>query len=166
MGQVTKKLETAANIAVILAAAVFIVVAVRHYLGGKPNSARTIEVGEHLGLSNVNWASNNKNIVLALSTGCHFCTESAGFYRELTRQSKLWNVRTIAVLPQDADAAGSYLKNLNISVDEVRQANLPDIGIHGTPTVLWVTDQGVVQSVWNGKLPDNGEKEILAKIAH
>lgn len=163
MSGAAKKIETAANIAIIVAALVFTIVAIKHYAGGPGQRLQHISVGQKFSLQNINWQSSKKNVVLGLSTNCHFCSESSGFYRELVRQCKEKSIRTIAVFPEQANAAEAYLKEKGIQVDEVRQAALPEIGISGTPTLLIVGDKGVVQHVWVGKLPDETEKEVLAK---
>jgi hypothetical protein len=157
-----KKVELAANVAIILAAVVFSVVAVMHYTTHL-RQPQQISVGKKFPLQNVNWQNNKKTIVFALSTNCHFCSESAGFYRELARQCRQDGVRTVAVFPQKVDAAEAYLKNQGIELDEVRQASFSDVQIRATPTLLLVADGGVVRNVWIGKLPDNIESEVLAK---
>lgn len=161
MSAVAKKIETAANVAIILAAVVFTVVAVQHFRSGR-NETPHIPVGAKFALQGVNWQDNNKNLVLGLSTGCHFCSESAPFYRELVQQCKQEHVRTVAVFPEEPAAAEAYLKNEGVQVDEVRQAQLTDIGINGTPTLLLINEAGVVRDVWIGKLPDKDEKKVLA----
>jgi Redoxin len=162
MSGIAKKIETTANVAIIVAAVVFTIVAVRHFRGGSNQPIPHIPVGAKFGLQGVNWQDNNKNLVLGLSTGCHFCTESAPFYRELVQYCKQEHVRTVAVFPQDNAAAEAYLKNEGVQVDEIRQAHLTDIGINGTPTLLLINDAGVVKDVWEGKLPGKSEKEVLA----
>lgn len=162
MSAVAKKIETAANVAIIVAAVVFTIVAVRHFRGGSSQPTPPIPVGTKFSLQGVNWQDNNKNLVLGLSTGCHFCTESAPFYRELVQQCKQEHVRTVAVFPQENAAAAAYLKNEGVQVDEIRQAQLTDIGINGTPTLLLINEAGVVKDVWIGKLPDKDEKQVLA----
>ena len=158
-----KKVELAANIAIILAAVVFSVVAVTRYVNHL-RQPQQISVGKKFTLQNVNWLNNKKTIVFALSTNCHYCSESAGFYRELARQCRQEGIRTVAVFPQKFDAAEAYLKDKGIEFDEVRQASFSDIKIKGTPTLVLVADDGVVRNVWIGKLPDNIEAEVLAKI--
>lgn len=161
MSGAAKKIETAANVAIIIAALGFAVVVFKRYIA---NPAPQISVGEKLKVQNINWQDNKKNMVLGLSTNCHFCTESAGFYRQLVQQCKQDHVRTIALLPQPLSAAQEYLKNEGVSVDEVRQAILPEIGIPGTPTLLIVGESGRVQNVWIGKLPEDSEKDVLSKL--
>lgn len=162
MSAIAKKIETTANVAIIVAAVVFTIVAVKHFRSGSNQQSPRIPVGAKFALQGVNWQGNNKNLVLGLSTNCHFCSESAAFYRELVQYCKQEHVRTVAVFPQQVDAAQTYLKNEGVQVDEVRQAQLPDIGISGTPTLLLINDVGVVKDVWIGKLPEKSEKEVLA----
>lgn len=161
MSGAARKIETAANIAIVIAAIAIVFVAVRHYTGNR--IPPRISTGAKFGVQSINWQESKKNIVLGLSTTCHFCTESAGFYRDLVKQCKEEHVRTVALFPQPVAAAQEYLNNQGIHVDEVRQAILPDLGISGTPTVLLVGDTGVVQNVWFGKLPGNVEKEVLVR---
>jgi peroxiredoxin len=161
---VTKKIETVANVAIIIAALVLIVAFVRNFTANS-DSRHRISVGKRFSLEGVNWKSNNMNIVLVVSTNCHFCSESAGFYRQLVEQSKQQHARIIAVLPQPASEATSYLKNEGVEPDEIWQATLSDLEISGTPTVLLVDNTGVVRSVWFGKLPDKKEKEVIAKLS-
>jgi len=158
-----KKIEMAANIAIIIAAVAVVLVFVKNYLQ-KPAEPPSVALGSKFALQNVNWQSSTKNMVLAVSTTCHFCTESAPFYRQLVEQCKQQHVHTIAVLPQPVAEAQAYLKNEGVTVDEVRQSTLSDISVGGTPTLVLVDSGGVVRSVWVGKQPDTKEKEILAKL--
>jgi hypothetical protein len=115
-------------------------------------------------LADAGWQAHEKNIILALSTTCHFCTESAGFYRELVQSCKQQHVRTIAVLPQSTKDAELYLKNEGVVVDEIRQVTLPEVEINSTPTLLFVDSHGVVKNAWFGKLPKDKEKEVFTKL--
>jgi hypothetical protein len=161
--KVAKKIEMAANVAIVIAAIAIIFVLVRNYTK-KPEVPPTIATGAKVPLKDVSWQSNPKSLVMVVSTTCHFCTESAGFYRQLVSQCKQQHVRTIAVLPQPATEAEAYLKNEGVAVDEIRQAALSDIPVGGTPTLLLVDGSGVVKSVWIGKLPDAQEKEVISKL--
>ncbi len=60
--------------------------------------------------------------------------------------------------PQEAQA---YLKAEDVQVDEVKHANFQSLQIGGTPTLLLVDSDGVVQKVWLGKLPEAEEQEVL-----
>ncbi|MBZ5503922.1 MAG: redoxin family protein [Acidobacteriia bacterium] len=165
VADLAKKVETGANYAIILVSLVIAVVLVRSHLLQRPENPRQISAGTRFALRDVDWRGNERNVVFAISATCHFCTESAAFYRELSRLCKLHNVRTIAILPQPPEAAKEYTKSLGVEFDEVLQARLSELEIYGTPTLLFVDNQGVVRNVWIGKLPNRAEKEVTAKIA-
>ena len=163
MANTSKKIEVAANVAIIAVALLAIVFFVRNFgMSRRPVQPPKISTGTKFGLGQIDW--QKKNVVLALSTSCHFCTESAGFYRELVQECQKRHVRTIAVLPQPIPEAQSYLSNEKVSVDEVRQGSLPDLQLSGTPTLLFINNRGLVEDVWVGKLPANKEKEVLEKV--
>lgn len=163
MANTAKKIEVAANVAIIAVALLAIAFFVTNFgMSRKPVPSPKISTGARFALGQIDW--QKKNVVLALSTTCHFCTESAGFYRELVQECQKRHIRTIAVLPQAISEAQSYLSNEQVSVDEVRQGSFPDLQIGGTPTLLLVDYRGLVENVWVGKLPANKEKEVLEKI--
>jgi hypothetical protein len=66
-------------------------------------------------------------------------------------------------LPQAVSIAEAYLKSADIHFDEVRHITLSDIGVSGTPTLLLVSDSGLVRNIWVGKLPGDIEMEVLVK---
>src|SRR6202044_401626 len=120
--------------------------------------SRPVQIGanmKHLSLG-VDWSANNRTLLLALQTNCHFCTESAPFFRRLAAAS-VGNARTVAVLPQSPDAAKQYLDGLGVRVDEIKQASLPGIGVTGTPTLMLVDSSGFVRGAWTGVLTSGGE---------
>jgi hypothetical protein len=159
----TKKIEVAANVAIIVVAIAGAAIFVKNYWL-KPATPQRIELGAHFGLKDANWQASGKTLIFGISTTCHFCTESAGFYRQLTQQCAERHVRTIALLPQPLDEAQSYLSKEGVSVDEVRRASLSDLQIVATPTLLLLDDKGVVRGAWFGKLSEKGEEDVLGKI--
>jgi len=163
-GRIAKKIEFAANIAIVLVACVVVVFFIRNYKAGKSGQPHAIAVGTQFALKDIHWEAGRKNIVLALSTTCHYCNESAEFYRQLVKQCEAHGVRTIAVLPQTVNEAQAYLAGKGFRVDEVRQSSLLALEITGTPTLLLIDGQGKVERVWFGKLPPEKEKDVLAKL--
>ncbi|MBZ5522873.1 MAG: hypothetical protein LAP21_11605 [Acidobacteriia bacterium] len=164
MQNAARKIEMTANVAIVIVACVAVTMLVRNYRANSLAQPRTISTGATLPLKNQNWQANQKNLVLAVSTTCHFCTESAPFYRQLVEYCRQQHVRTIAVLPQPVNEAEAYLKGEGVTVDEIRQTPLNEIEVSGTPTLLLVDSGGVVRNVWVGKLPGDKEKEVLKKL--
>lgn len=163
MANIAKKVEAGANVAIIIAVVMIGALFVKNYIGKQQPASHQISIGTKFALQDVNWKASEKNLVFALSTNCHFCSESAGFYRQIA-QAKAKNVRTIAVFPQPLAAAQEYTKKMGIEFDEVRQASLTGLKIDGTPTLLIIDNGGLVRNVWLGKLPTQKEKEVLAKV--
>jgi thiol-disulfide isomerase/thioredoxin len=166
--KLTKGLEVSANVAIIVVAVLLCVVLVRQQLLGsaqpgagasRPGAAANL--GAKLTLPGVDWAESKKTLVLALSSGCHFCSESAPFYQRLVKEG---GVRLIAVVPQDAAEGRAYLDRLSVPIGDVRQTPLGAIGVEGTPTLMLVDDKGVTLNSWVGKLPAGTEDEVLSKI--
>jgi hypothetical protein len=159
-----KKIELAANVGIVIVVLLIIAMFVRNYSQRQIDPQHIIALGTKFALKNVDWQSSDKNLIFAVSTTCHYCTESAGFYRRLVEECKQRHVRTIAVLPQPPTEAEAYLKGEGVTVDEIRQAALPDLEINGTPTLLLVDRSGLVKSVWLGKLPSESESDVITSL--
>jgi hypothetical protein len=166
-----RKTEFAANVSIAVVALLLSVVLLKSYLLTKSTAPATEEreaagneprLGQALAVPDVDWAKNGQTLILALSTTCHFCTESAPFYQRLA--SERGNIRLIAVVPQPASEGRDYLDRLGVPLDEVQQASLKSINVRGTPTLLLVDGKGVVVQEWEGKLPAEQEAEVLGRV--
>jgi thioredoxin-related protein len=179
MNKLTQKIELASQIAIIIVTTMISIVIVKNYLlpdsktksnvGINTTIARDTAgaeiIGKAISLPDTNWKKNGQTLVLALQTGCHFCTESAPFYKELIQnRGKHGNTHLIAVLPQPIDVSKNYLSNLGINVDDVKQMQLSAIDVQGTPTLLLINKDGVVINAWRGKLPPSKETDVLSRL--
>ena len=160
-----KKIEVAANIGIVITAVLVAILFIRNYMHRQADPEHVIATNTKFALKNVEWQASEKNLVFAVSTTCHFCTESAGFYRRLVEECKEQHVRTIAILPQPFAESEAYLKGEGVTVDEIRQAALPDLEISGTPTLLLLDRSGLVKHVWVGKLQAEREGDVVAALA-
>lgn len=177
-----KKVEVLANIAVIVASLVLSSVLVKKYFfpGGStialtaptpqppPVFARgpkspPIKLGAKIVLPGLDWSKSSRTILLALSTKCRFCTESAPFYQQIL-QKKSTDVQVVAVLPQPVEDSRKYLDELGVQLREVVQAGLTTVGVSGTPTVILIDRNGVVQNTWIGKLSADDVQSVLELI--
>ena len=165
-----KKIELAANVAIIIAALTLVGLAVNKFYfraqGGAEQGAPVgVKAGDKVELPGVEWGRGGRTLVLALSTGCHFCTESAPFYQRLAAEvSKRGGARLIAVVPQTAEEGHKYLENLGVAIDDVRQSPLNAFGVNGTPTLILVDEGGVAKRVWVGKLPEAAQADVIAQL--
>lgn len=173
---VSKKIELIANLAIIVVACLLGTVLVKNYLVTKrteqANKSESQPVQSQSQSQPVNsptvssldidWKQNRQTLILAISSSCHFCTESAPFYRKLA-QSKS-DTRLVALLPQPVEDGRKYLEKLGVSIDEVRQSGLDKIGVHGTPTLMLIDNAGVVKGFWLGKLSSEEEAKVLSSL--
>jgi hypothetical protein len=75
-----KRLEVLVNIAILCAFVAVAALAVPRFWHGVYSPGVPVpEAGENVSLSGVDWSKSDRNLVLALSTTCHFCSESADF---------------------------------------------------------------------------------------
>lgn len=173
MTNFSKKIGLLADVAIIVVAILLISVLVKNYLlpsnslqsnsRTAPASQQQVEAGGKINLADVDWQKNGQTLLLALSTTCHFCSESAPFYQQLIKE-RGGDTHIIAVLPQTISASNDYLNGLGVSVDEIKQAPLSSVGVRATPTLLLVDRNGVVVDSWTGKLPTTEEAKVINRV--
>jgi hypothetical protein len=165
-----KKIELLTNLAILVVAVLLGVVLVRRYLlpgGGAvaPRADLRVAAGTKIPLPDVDWARNGHTLVLVLSRDCHFCTESAPFYRRLVNETAgRQDLHLVAVLPQDVEAARKYLEDEGVAIGDVRQAPVRSVGAQVTPTLILVDGAGAAQDSWVGKLEAPKEDEVLGRL--
>ena len=176
-----KKLEVLANVAVLITSVVLSSVLVKKYFFSPTKQEASVEAvqskspasgasrrpsiqtGTKISLPGIDWSKSTLTVVLALSTTCHFCSESAPFYQNL-QQQKPNDVRVVAVLPQPIEDSRNYLNTLGVSVSDVVQSSLGEVGVSGTPTLLLIDNQGSVTDSWVGKLSESEAAQVIAQI--
>ena len=100
-----RHLDKIANVAIILAVAVFLgLVAKGEFAWRKvpANSAPAPSqalVGTTISLPGVDLPKDRNSLLLVVSTECHFCRDSLPFYKDLTAKSR-GRLNVIAILPQ------------------------------------------------------------------
>ena len=173
MNGFAKKLEIVANIAIIVLAIMLGGVIVKRYFftSAPPEptasqlsaaSESAIKPGTNIQLANYNWSESDKTLVMVLSTGCHFCTESGPFYKRLMEaRADKKKVRVVAVFPQTPEEGREYLEKLGVVADEIRTATPMSLGVRGTPTLILTDSKGAAVNTWIGKLPTTKEDEVL-----
>jgi thiol-disulfide isomerase/thioredoxin len=164
-----KKVEMLTNIIIITVALLVGAALIKQRLlagaSGKDSSAiKEISTGSKISLPGMDWERNGKTLLLAIAPGCHFCSESAPFYRQLARETADGKTKLIAVFPTPDSEGKNYLKELGVDISDVRQVPLDAIGITGTPTLILVNKAGVVTMTWVGQLQPEAEAEVLSHL--
>lgn len=160
-----KRLEAAAYVSIIILALVTSSVLIKRYWVGAAGATRDphVAAGTKVSLPGVRF-DGRPTLVMALSTTCRFCKESAGFYRRLAEEaSRQGGVRLVAVLPQPAGEARQYLDGLGVGVEAV-ESPLESVGASVTPTLILVDEAGVVRRSWVGKLPEREEEDVIGHL--
>jgi hypothetical protein len=162
--------EIAANLATVVAAVLVSIVLLKVFIFPRPVTRGTREDVEQTQkvnlksvLPGVDWNKNGRTLVMAISTQCHFCTESLPLFQRITNDSGP-HIKTLALLPQIKADAEEYLRKGGVRVDDIRQVTLSSIGVEGTPTLLLVDAAGKVTNVWYGKLSSDQENDLLAEL--
>lgn len=177
---IAKKIEAVSNVAIILFVLASGAVLVRQHFrpaeapaaqaragraAAAPVRAAAVMPGTRIEVPGINWSSRKKNVVLVLSSTCHYCQEGGAFYRRLVEEAHKSQVAVQAVMPQAQKEATAFLTGMGVSVDKLVSLSPGAIGVRGTPTVLLVDDAGKVTGAWPGKLPPERETELLARLA-
>jgi peroxiredoxin len=161
----TKRLEVAVNVALLGAFLMVAALAAQRFWNGRADSrAAGPEIGKKVSLANVDWSKSDRTLVLAISTTCHFCSESADFYKRLVPAAAGQGIPVIAALPQTTAESHSYLDRLGVNVQGVFQTSLQALGTGATPTVLVIDKNGRVSKAWVGKLGPEAENQVLASL--
>ena len=156
------------NVSIVVVAIVLGTVLIKNYLlsdkSAAPTAGLSIQRGTNLSVPNVDWSKANQTILLVLSESCHYCTDSAPFYRRLVERAAARGSRVIAAFPQDLNTSTAYLNRLGVLVDDILQVNPASLGTQATPTVLLVDKSGIVKEGWVGQLSAETEREVLSQL--
>jgi len=168
-------LDKLANVAVICVAVMLGAVVVKNHLLGRSNSPATGQartkaelVGKQINIPVADWGKTSASVVLALSTNCHYCTESMPFYKQLSemRQGPETSFQIFAFFPQDPESAEANLKEHGVTTDLIMSGpkSFSEIGVRGTPALLLVNSKGIIQYAWLGKLSEKEQAEVISKL--
>lgn len=109
------------------------------------------------------WQASQSNLVLLLSSQCHFCQESVPLYQKLATLRRGYSNRfsLVAVGVEPPDVLREYLQRNKVDVDRVMQVRSGFAGITFTPAVFIVNSHGVIQKAFLGKLDNGSEVQLL-----
>lgn len=127
---------------------------------------RQTQIGKALRLAGANWEESRLNVVIGLRSTCPFCAASLPFYKrlsEISRQRR-GEVSVLVVSPEKEDSVEAFLSRAGVSVDRIFRSALEPLGVDGTPTIFVVDSRGIVRDQFAGKLEDQREKTLLAKL--
>jgi thiol-disulfide isomerase/thioredoxin len=165
-------LETAANLAMLIAA---IVVAVSYiHQQQRPRAAvRTaISRGDTIpAIQNMDLRKAANSIVVVARESCPYCVASMPFYKALATAARAkradGHLQILFLTTDPTEMATQYLRAGGVEVDKIISLTadeLDELNIQGTPTLLLVNRSGTVREVWVGKLDSERERAALAAL--
>lgn len=138
--------------------------AVRHFSKAVTAPDSLLKLGTVISVPDVDWREAKHTLVLALSTTCEFCSESAPFYRALLQRADEGQWRAVVVMPQSVAAATAYMRAHGYLISAVRQVDLSALHISGTPSLLMVGSDGRLQQQWIGRLSAAEEADVARHL--
>jgi hypothetical protein len=158
------KIETAANIIVILFAVIVGSVFLKDRLSTVPPESNEVKAGDKLAnLDGWDWSAHDQTLVLVLRKGCHFCEDSAPFYQRLNTQQQQGgsNSSIMAVFPDTNDVVKEVVQSEGLGFHALSGVPLERLNVSATPTLLLVDRSGTVLNAWIGMLSPREELEVM-----
>lgn len=165
---IKKKLELITNISVIVLAALFLLVFISIEL------RRSLRARVELGLISGRIidqpeltadALTEQILLIAMTLDCEPCVESAPFYREIARRSRVsGRIDVIALFPTGTGQLTEFLNSHQLPLETVKTANFDEIRLSTTPTLILLDRSGKIVDFWIGKLSEEDEQHVLNRL--
>jgi len=122
------------------------------------------DVGDSLTVPGASWKHSRMNLVIALRSDCPYCAASLPLYRKISDLARSSNkdVSVVAVSSESPATVKNFLSKAQVRLDGVYQSDLAPLGIPGTPTIVVVDHEGIIQQLFVGELPEARQKVLLA----
>jgi hypothetical protein len=160
------KLNFLANVLIISVALMIVSFLAVKFISPSLPEMPEVKAGDKISLAGTDFSKPKKTLLVALQADCHYCSESADFYRRLAKSVEgRKDLQIIVVFPHSPETGAAYLEKLQIPFGELRQGSFEDLKVFGTPTLMLVNNNGIVSNVWFGKLRATAENEVLANFA-
>ncbi|HEV2417733.1 MAG TPA: hypothetical protein VGX94_08020 [Terriglobia bacterium] len=163
----SKALDRYSNLAVIIVAFVFIAWFVEsHFIARRVITPNTSPVGKRINLSSVSQPPALENVVLGLSTVCHFCQMNTDLYKHLAGMEAPGRISVVAVIPQSESEAKQYLAKDGLQASFLAGKPLSTYDITGTPTILLLDSKGIIRKAWIGALTPTQQNDVISTVQH
>src|ERR1017187_1837569 len=132
---------------------------------GRAHQTTSPLLGKRLDLADVRW-SRRLNLVVALTTKCPFCAASLPFYQRLSLavKSSESDVSLQVASPEPVDTTKTFLDEGGVQIPRILRASLKAMGVVGTPTLMVIDSGGTVKQVYQGKLNEQQQDEVLSLV--
>ena len=164
------KLEKTTHIFLIAVCIVSLVVLVKRGLlgpsgpsNGAPQSESSVVGKKEASVPTAAWKASRRNVVMVLSSQCHYCAASIPLYRQLSslRRQRGSGLSLLVVGREDPRSLRDFLTRNGVATDNVLQLPAGFVGVDFTPALFIVDSNGVVQKAFFGKLDSSREAKLL-----
>ena len=166
----TKRTETILTVVLVAAIVVLGAVLVRNVwlTPAPPSMGPTVEPGETLALPESLHTPGRPTLLVALSPDCEYCDRSFPFYRELLerRDEAGADTRVVAAVGQGdlVQAEQQRLQAAGIHMDAIGAIDYTAAKIPGTPVIVALDGDGVVEDVWVGLLDARRRRQVVRVV--
>jgi hypothetical protein len=133
-----------------------------------PPQASQFKRGEQLpALAGYDWHAHGRTLVLALRNGCHYCEDSAPFYRKIAEMEQAGQIKyfhLVAIFPDSPDIVKQTLQSEGLSLQAIPSTPLRIFKVEGTPTAILADQNGHVIDSWVGELNSKQQDAVLDEV--
>jgi thiol-disulfide isomerase/thioredoxin len=167
MSEMKTKIEAIANVTVIVVALALGYMMLNRYLASD-RVPHSVAAGDRLAeFPGLDWNQHRRTLVLVLNTGCHFCQDSIPFYQKLAQAQRPDRdaPEIVAVFPNEAELVRQFTAREGLTVQSVPEVPLEKLHVNGTPTLILVNSEGLVERSWIGVLTARQELDLLKLVS-
>lgn len=130
------------------------------------SESKVLKVGDQISHPEVSPGTGKKGLWVFLKSDCIHCTKSAEFYKTISKEiAESSNLYFLTVFSKKDSRRAEYLAEIGMSNVNSVQVSYTDLGIVGTPTIVLMDENGIVEELWRGKLSKRREIELKQKLA-
>lgn len=145
---------------IVVGLVILVVLGERFFSGGSPEPLLPVQT--HLDASvGVDFAAAEQTLVMVLQSDCPYCEQSLPFYRSLKSLPRESDDLQIVIVAPPGDHNIEAYREI-IQPDAVVFVDPLGLPVTGTPTLLLVDRDGVIEAAWMGLLDQSREAEVLA----
>ncbi len=172
-----KKLDVAANVAIIVFAAIIAIVLIRQQINRRADAKRVAAAEELQSALNpgrqiqppigYDWNQHNRTLLMALRYGCIHCEKNMSFYRKVkARVDKAGlNTSLLSIFPDDSFVAQHDLDTHGLNgLPYIANVNFVELHVFGTPTLLLIDNKGTITHSWLGELSEHDQEEVIGEL--
>jgi hypothetical protein len=165
-----RRLETAANVAIIITALSVSVLAVDRFMPGRlfpaqPATSPPYAIGEHLDVDGaIDLSRADRTLVVAADTRCQQCTKTLPFIaRVLERHAGA--IQVVVITRESVPVMEAYLREHGVGLARVVEIPFERFRIRGVPTLVTIDRRSRVVGSWYGAVPENADvPRVLSKL--